>query len=70
MLDGEGGHCVYGRLVPAERAFTERLLPIGLAQRVRLRRAVPQDALLTAADVELDHGHAAMALRAELRPAA
>ncbi len=70
VLDGEGGHCVYGRLVPAERAFAEQLLPIGLAQRVRLRRAVPQDALLTADDVELDDGHAAMALRAELRPAA
>jgi predicted homoserine dehydrogenase-like protein len=70
ILDGEGGECVYGRLVPAKRAFSERLLPIGLAHRVRLRRAVPQDALLTQADVELDPGHPAMALRAELRPAA
>ena len=42
-LDGEGGYCVYGRLVPARRAFAERLLPIGLAARIRLRRPVGAD---------------------------
>jgi predicted homoserine dehydrogenase-like protein len=63
---GGGGHDA----ATAKRAFAERLLPIGLAQRARLRRAIRQDALLTEADVELDQGHAAMALRAELRPAA
>ncbi len=68
MLDGEGGYCVYGRLVPARRAFAERLLPIGLAARIRLRRPVSADALLTLDDVELDGTSTALALRAELRP--
>ncbi len=70
VLDGEGGHCVYGRLVPARRAYAEQLLPIGLATRVRLRRAVAADTLLTLDDVELDPSPVAMGLRAELRPAA
>ena len=69
LLDGEGGHCVYGRLVPAARAHGDGLLPIGLATRVRLRRPVAADALLTLADVELDPAPVAMRLRAELRPA-
>ena len=68
MLDGEGGYCVYGRLVPARRAHAERLLPIGFAQRVRLRRPVAADQLLALADVELDLDHPAARLRAELRP--
>ena len=70
VLDGEGGHCVYGRLVPARRAFSDGLLPIGLATRVRLRRPVAIDALLTVEDVDLDPAPVAMRLRAELRPAA
>jgi predicted homoserine dehydrogenase-like protein len=70
MLDGEGGHCVYGRLVQASRAQTEGLLPIGLATGVRLRRPVAPDALLTLADVDLDPQSPVLALRAEMRPAA
>lgn len=70
MLDGEGGHCVYGRLVPSRRAAAEALLPIGLASGVRLRRPVATDALLTLADVEIDPTLPALALRAELRPGA
>jgi predicted homoserine dehydrogenase-like protein len=72
VLDGEGGHCVYGRLVPARRASERRLLPIGLAARARLRRPAPADAFLSLDDVHLDPAApaAAMALRAGLRPAA
>jgi predicted homoserine dehydrogenase-like protein len=39
-LDGEGGHTVWGRLWPAERARAARGLPIGLAHGRRLERAV------------------------------
>jgi predicted homoserine dehydrogenase-like protein len=70
VLDGEGGYCVYGRLVPARRAFADRLLPIGLASGVRLCRPVPADTLLTLDQVELDPSPVAWRLRAELRPAA
>ena len=70
ILDGEGGYCVYGRLVPAARAFAERLLPIGLAARVRLLRPVPAGAVLTQDDVALEEDSVARLLRAEQRPAA
>jgi predicted homoserine dehydrogenase-like protein len=40
MLDGEGGYTVYGRLMPASDSLRARALPIGLAHRVRLTRAV------------------------------
>ncbi|MFO1047886.1 MAG: flagellar biosynthesis protein FlgA [Geminicoccaceae bacterium] len=70
MLDGEGGHCIYGRLVRAARAATDRLLPIGLASGVRLRRPVAMNAQLSLDDVEIDPTLAALALRAELQPAA
>ena len=69
-LDGEGGHCVYGRLVRAARAAADRLLPIGLANGVRLRRPVAMDAQLSLDDVEIDPTLTALALRAGLQPAA
>ena len=33
MLDGEGGFCVWGKQVPAQRSLELGLLPLGLAQR-------------------------------------
>ena len=70
ILDGEGGYCVYGGLVPAARAFAERLLPIGLAARVRLLRPVPAGGVLTLDDVALEEDSVARLLRDEQRPAA
>lgn len=70
VLDGEGGYCVWGRLVPAERSARERLLPIGLAHGIALRRRVPQGALLSLEDVEALPQSEASMLRAELIPAA
>lgn len=70
LLDGEGGYCVYGRLVSARRARAEGLLPIGLASHVRLRRPVARNTLLTLADVDLDPALPALRLRAAMEPAA
>jgi predicted homoserine dehydrogenase-like protein len=73
VLDGEGGERVWGRLVPAAKARAERLLPIGLANRVRLGRAVEQGALLTFDDMAEeagDEGGTARRLRGELLAAA
>ena len=53
-LDGEGGHTVYGRLMPAEASVTGGHLPIGLAHDAALTRAVEADTPLTWADVALD----------------
>jgi predicted homoserine dehydrogenase-like protein len=65
-LDGEGGYTVYGSCVPAARSTREGLLPIGLAQHVRLKRNVQADALLTLDDVDVDRGTLAWALREEI----
>jgi predicted homoserine dehydrogenase-like protein len=70
VLDGEGGYCVWGRLVPAERSARERLLPIGLAHGIALRRPVARGALVTFDDVETPPESEALILRRELRPAA
>ena len=53
-LDGEGGYCVWGKLIPAERSVAAGALPIGLAQDVRLTRDVPMGGTVTYADVEID----------------
>ena len=66
LLDGEGGHTVYGRLVPAGQSAEAGLLPIGLAHGVRLTRPVRADAMLTLDDVDLDRGTLAFELRSEI----
>jgi predicted homoserine dehydrogenase-like protein len=40
ILDGEGGYCVYGKLLPAADSVRVGLLPIGLAHKVRLAKPV------------------------------
>src|SRR4029077_18802076 len=40
MLDGEGGFCVWGRPTPAGRLRQRGLLPLGLAQNIRLTRDI------------------------------
>ena len=52
-LDGEGGHTVYGRLVPASTSVADRALPIGLASAVHVTRPVAKDQVLSWDDVEL-----------------
>lgn len=52
-LDGEGGACVWGKLVPAARSLREGLLPIGLADRVKLTRDVAAGESLRHSDVAI-----------------
>jgi predicted homoserine dehydrogenase-like protein len=56
MLDGEGGYTVYGRLVRAQESLEKGFLPMGLANRLKLVRPVPKDAVVTYADVLIDEG--------------
>ena len=66
MLDGEGGHTVWGKLQPAMRSVAGQMLPIGLAHRVRVIRPVAAGAVLTRSDVEQDSGQGPVqSLRAE-----
>ena len=54
VLDGEGGFCVWGKQVPAERSLAEGLLPLGLAHEVRLERDVAEGECLRWSDVAYD----------------
>ena len=50
-LDGEGGHTVYGRLMPASASLAAEALPIGLAHGVRLVNDVAAGTVVTWRDV-------------------
>lgn len=69
VLDGEGGACVWGKLMPAERSLAIGGLPIGLASRVPLIRDVAQGAPVTWADVRIDEADAAYRYRREMEAA-
>ena len=56
LLDGEGGYTVWGKALPTAQA--EAVLPMGLADKVSLRRAVPRGQVLTLDDVMLSEDHA------------
>ena len=66
MLDGEGGFCVWGRQTPAERSLAQNLLPLGLAQNVKLKRDIAAGAALTWSDIEVDAADLAVKLRREM----
>ncbi len=57
-LDGEGGHTVYGHLLPARDSLALQGLPIGLAHGAKLKRPVAAGDLVTRGDVELADGEA------------
>jgi predicted homoserine dehydrogenase-like protein len=54
VLDGEGGACVWGKLMPAHSSLEIGGLPIGLASNVTLRRDVPLGQSVTWDDVRID----------------
>jgi predicted homoserine dehydrogenase-like protein len=57
-LDGEGGYTVYGRLMPAAESLRIGGLPIGLAHRVPLIRAVAKGQPITWNDVAMPDSEA------------
>jgi predicted homoserine dehydrogenase-like protein len=54
MLDGEGGFCVWGKLLPAATSHAMGGLPLGLAHQVKLIRPVRQGQSLSWDDVAID----------------
>jgi predicted homoserine dehydrogenase-like protein len=66
LLDGEGGYCAWGKLVPTPRSRALRAVPIGLAHGVRLIRPVPHGAIITFEDVGPLPDSAAMRARQDL----
>jgi predicted homoserine dehydrogenase-like protein len=65
VLDEYGMYMTYGEAVNTEEMSAGRYLPEGLVEGCRLLRDIPQDQVLTYADVELPAGRIADRLRAE-----
>ena len=66
VLDGEGGHTVWGKLMAASDSAAKRALPIGLAHKVRLKRDIPEGRTLSWDDVEYDANSEAVKVRREM----
>jgi predicted homoserine dehydrogenase-like protein len=66
VLDGEGGHCVYGKLLPAKQSLALGALPLGLAHKVKLKRAVLAGQIVCWADVQINAADAAVKFRREM----
>lgn len=65
VLDGEGGYTVWGRLMPAKASLKARALPIGLAHKVSLKRAIAKGCVVTFDDVSMDENSTVMQFRRE-----
>ena len=63
QLGDQGGHTVWGKLVPAARSLAEGALPIGLAHKVPLLRAVTAGAIVRWTDVAVSDSEAVRARR-------
>jgi predicted homoserine dehydrogenase-like protein len=69
VLDGEGGFCVWGKQTPAAHSLDAGLLPLGLAQNVKLKRDVRAGEGLKWTDVEFDPNDTAVKIRREMEAA-
>ncbi|HTZ79678.1 MAG TPA: Gfo/Idh/MocA family oxidoreductase [Stellaceae bacterium] len=66
VLDGEGGFTVWGKLTPAEASLAAGGLPIGLAHKVTLTRAVKAGQILRWSDVAADEASEPVRIRREM----
>jgi len=66
ILDGEGGACVWGKLLPAATSLEIGGLPIGLANRVPLLRDVKAGRCVTWNDVRIDPTDSAYRYRRQM----
>jgi predicted homoserine dehydrogenase-like protein len=67
MLDGEGGYCVWGKLMPASDSIKKNALPMGLTGGVKLTRSVAQNETLCFDDVQLDAQLPAVQIAKQMR---
>jgi len=65
-LDGEGGFCVWGKLMPAADSLRSGGLPIGLAHGVKLKRAIAAGRPVLWDDVEYDAANPTVRFRREM----
>jgi predicted homoserine dehydrogenase-like protein len=66
LLDGEGGFTVYGKLLPAAESVRLGGLPLGLAHKVKLKRAVPAGEPVRWDDVDVDQTQLSVRARREM----
>ena len=66
MLDGEGGYTVWGKLMSAADSVAQKALPIGLAHKVKLKRAILEGRAVSWDDVEHDAHSEAVKIRREM----
>jgi predicted homoserine dehydrogenase-like protein len=66
LLDGEGGACVWGKLLPARTSLDIGGLPIGLASHLPMIRDVPAGRCLTWDDVRVDPADLTFRYRREM----
>jgi predicted homoserine dehydrogenase-like protein len=66
VLDGEGGHTVLGKLLPASTSIEMGALPLGLANGAKLGNSVKAGASLKWTDVALDEALPAVRSRREM----
>jgi predicted homoserine dehydrogenase-like protein len=69
ILDGEGGHCVWGQQMPAADSIERGALPLGLAADIKMRCNVAAGSTLCWADVEFDDNDTAVRARQEMEVA-
>ncbi len=69
ILDGEGGFCVLGKQTPAATSLAEGLLPLGLAQHVKLKSDIAEGQRLKWSDVDIDATDATYRFRREMEAA-
>lgn len=66
MLDGEGGHTVWGKLYPADKSLQLGGLPIGLAHKVKLKADIAANQPVRWQDVEVDESLDAVKIRRDM----
>ncbi|MDE0942314.1 MAG: SAF domain-containing protein [Alphaproteobacteria bacterium] len=69
VLDGEGGHMIWGKQLAADRSLAMSGLPLGLAGDVPLTRDIAMGELLTWEDAVIDHTDPAVIIRREMEAA-
>ena len=62
-LDGEGGYCVYGKLMSARDSMAMSGLPLGLAHGIKLKNPIKAGDSLSYDDVVLAKGNDALEFR-------
>jgi predicted homoserine dehydrogenase-like protein len=65
-LDGEGGACLWGKLLPARRSLSMKAVPIGLAENLCLKAPLMRGEVLTWDAVEAPADSPALSLRREM----